>query len=91
MVVCFAQRTKVANFTWITTAMGYRRRTTVVGFKEGTIGKQLQCLENSCRLCTENDSSEHKMENNSGGVEIENFSETTVLGYRRRQTVVGFK
>ena len=53
----------------------------MVGFKEGTIGKQLQCLENSC---TENDSSERKMENNSGGVQIENLvvgSELQVNNY----------
>ena len=54
--------------------MGYRPRTTVVGFKERTIGKQLQWLENSCRLRTKNDSGEHHMENNSGGVQMQNFS-----------------
>ena len=67
----FARRTKVASFRLRTTAMGYRRRTTVVGFKERTIGKQLQWLENSCRLHTENDTCEHQMENKSWGSDEE--------------------
>ena len=48
--------------------MGCRQRTTVVGFKERTISKQLQWLENGCRLRTKNKSGEHQMESNGGGV-----------------------
>ena len=54
--------------------MGYRRRTTVVGFKKRTLVKQLEWLEKSCRLNTENDSGGRQMENNSGGVRMDNFS-----------------
>ena len=42
----------------------------MLNFKRRTLGKQLQWLENSCGLRRENDSGEHQMENNSGGVTL---------------------
>ena len=41
----------------------------MVGFKDRTIGKQFQWLENSCRLHTENDTCR-----TSHGVQMKSFS-----------------